>query len=83
MDQLTILGLAVENKEHKAQELQDIFTKYGCTIKTRLGINEIDLPGKENAGLIILELMGDKEECLRLENNLHELDQVVVRKMIF
>ncbi len=83
MDQLTILGLVVENKEKNAQQLQDIFTKYGCTIKTRLGINEIDFPEKENAGLIILELMGDKEECLRLENQLHALDQVLVRKMTF
>ncbi len=83
MEQLVILGLMVKQREKMATRMQGIFTKYGCSIKTRLGLNEIDIPGQGEAGLIILELMGDMEECMRLENELHTLDGVIVRKMIF
>ncbi len=83
MDQLVILGLMVKEKEKHAVRLQDVFTKYGCSIKTRLGLNELDIPEAGDAGLIILELMGDIEECGRLENELHAIDGVKVRKMTF
>ncbi len=83
MEQLKILGLMVLEREKLASQIQDIFTKYGCSIKTRLGLNELDIPEVGNAGLIILELMGDKEECLRLENELQALEGVKVRTMTF
>ncbi|TVQ89056.1 MAG: hypothetical protein EA393_07605 [Bacteroidetes bacterium] len=83
MDQLVILGLMVKEKEKHAARLQRIFTKYGCSIKTRLGLNELDIPEAGEAGLIILELMGDIEECGRLENELHSIDGITVRKMTF
>ena len=83
MDQLVILGLMVKEKEKHAVRLQEIFTKFGCSIKTRLGLNELDIPESGDAGLIILELMGNMEECGRLENELHTIDGVEVRKMTF
>jgi hypothetical protein len=83
MDQVTILGILVEDKENLPLKLQGIFSKYGCSIKTRLGLSELDIPEKENAGLIILELIGDKDECLRLENEVLALSGVTVRKMLF
>ncbi len=83
MEQLIILGVMVQEREKMALRLQDIFSKYGCCIKTRLGLNEIDIPEAANAGLIILELMGDQQECLRLENEIHALEGVKVRKMSF
>jgi hypothetical protein len=83
MERLKILGIMVLEKEKLALQLQEIFTKYGCSIKTRLGLNELDIPEVGNAGLIILELMGDEEECQRLENELQILEGVTVRKMTF
>jgi hypothetical protein len=83
MERLKILGIMVQEKEKLALQLQRIFTKYGCSIKTRLGLNELDIPEVGNAGLIILELMGDEEECQRLENELQVLEGVTVRKMTF
>jgi hypothetical protein len=83
MEQLTILGIMVQQKAQLALKLQDIFSKYGCCIKTRLGLNELEIPGTGSAGLIILELMGDKDECLRLENEIMKLEGVNVQKMLF
>jgi hypothetical protein len=83
MEQLVILGVLVQDRENLPVKLQDIFSKYGCCIKTRIGLNELDIPGKGSAGLIILELMGDKEECIRLENEIHMLPGTEVKKMLF
>jgi len=83
MEQLVILGILVQEREKNAVALQNIFTKYGCAIKTRIGLNELDIPDRGSAGLILLELMGDREECLRLENEILQIDDVVVRKMNF
>ncbi|TVQ14217.1 MAG: hypothetical protein EA361_08485 [Bacteroidetes bacterium] len=83
MEQLVILGLMIQEKEKLALKLQNIFSKYGCCIKTRLGLNELDIPETGSAGLILLELMGDREECLRLENEILALEGVKVRKMTF
>jgi hypothetical protein len=83
MERLKILGIMVLEKEKLALQLQKIFTKYGCSIKTRLGLNELDIPEVGSAGLIILELMGDEEECQRLENELQVLEGVTLRKMTF
>ncbi len=83
MEQLVILGVMVKEREKYALPLQKIFSKYGCCIKTRLGLNELDIPDTGDAGLILLELMGDREECLRLENEILQIDGVTVRKMTF
>ncbi len=83
MEQLVILGVLVKEREKNALKLQKIFSKYGCTIKTRIGLNELDIPNQGSAGLILLELMGDREECLRLENEILQMNDVMVRKMAF
>ncbi len=38
-----ILGVQVTNRIKNALEVQEILTKFGCNIKTRLGLHE-DLP---------------------------------------
>jgi hypothetical protein len=83
MEQLIILGVLVNDRDNLPVKLQDIFSKFGCCIKTRIGLNELDIPGKGSAGLIILELMGDVSECIRLENEILALDGVEGRKMSF
>ena len=83
MDEITILGLHIKEKNKDAFTIQDIFTKFGGIIKTRLGLNEVvddyALPG----GLILLELSGDKSECLQLENELLKIDGIDLQKMVF
>ncbi len=83
MSEIRILGVFVETRSEAALKVQEILTKYGCTIKTRLGLHSVDRPGCDNCGLIILELSGSHEECCRLENELWTLDGVKVQKMVF
>ncbi len=83
MSEIRVLGILVETRSTAAVKVQEILTKYGCTIRTRLGLHTLDMPGCENCGLILLELMDNQEECVRLENELWALDNVKVQKMVF
>lgn len=83
MSEIRILGVFVSERDKAAAKVQDILTKYGCSIKTRLGLHELELTNRESCGLIILELVGDVNECLRLENELWAIDGVKIQKMVF
>lgn len=83
MSEIRILGVLVPEKGQASLAVQATLTKYGCSIKTRLGLNNLDKPGCENCGLIILELSGDPNECISLENELWALQGVRVQKMVF
>ena len=82
---MTIMGIQVGNREHDAIKLQEVLTKYGCIIKTRLGIHEATVEGLcASKGLIILEFISGKEtEVKDLEKELHALESITVRKMEF
>jgi hypothetical protein len=76
-----IIGILVERNTEVIADLQKVLTAYGCSIRSRLGVNEIffGLP----AGLIILELTGDYSQRLLLEKELKVLNRVHVRTMAF
>jgi hypothetical protein len=76
-----ILGILVERNRDIVLSVQRLLTAYGCNIRTRLGVNEKFFG--ESAGLIILELKGDEEQRLLLENDLKALKKVHVRSMVF
>jgi hypothetical protein len=83
MSEVRILGVLVEEKSKAAITVQEILTKYGCSIKTRLGLNDLGKENYSSCGLIILELMGDVNESMRLENDLLNVPGVRVQKMVF
>ncbi len=83
MKETWILGIHITDRAHDVVALQSILTKYGCTIRTRLGLHETAEERVSPEGIILLELTGDKEEFLKLENELLALDGVTVKKMVF
>jgi hypothetical protein len=83
MKEVRILGVMINDPSKGADKIQNILTKYGCSIRTRLGMHDIDDVHARETGLMLLELIGDMQECLRLENELLELDGVDVQKMVF
>ena len=83
MKETWILGIRISDRLHAATEVQSVLTKYGCTIRTRLGLHEIAGEYVSPEGIIILELTGQPDEFLKLENELLVLEGVTVRKMVF
>jgi hypothetical protein len=80
-DRIEIIGILAERERNVVSDLQKVLTAYGCSIRSRLGVNEVffGLP----AGLIILELTGDYSQRLLLEKELKTLNRVHVRTMAF
>lgn len=79
--QTVILGLLVEQDHDLVVAVQKLLTSYGCVIRARLGVNETFF-GKP-AGLILLELSGDKDQITLLEKDLRNLKKVHLRKIVF
>lgn len=80
---ITILGILIDSEKTSVSEIQEIFTSYGCSIRTRLGLNQTDGNTATTKRLILLELEGNQEERLNLENALQKNKGVEVKKMEF
>ncbi|MBL7903686.1 MAG: hypothetical protein JNL22_01560 [Bacteroidales bacterium] len=79
-----ILGIKVTNRAGVAHKVQHILTLYGCSIRTRLGINDPEDEGEYGAGgLILIELSGDKAEWDKLEADLRKTEEIEVSRMDF
>jgi len=78
-----ILGIKLKNRTETAVELQDILTKYGCSIRSRIGLHDNAAGEVDDHGIILLELTGDLSEQQNLENALKNLNGVQVQKMGF
>ncbi len=81
--EIRILGVLITNREKEAGNVQRLLTKFGCSIKTRLGLHEIATDLCSPCGLILLELLGDTTEMDKLEKGLSALSGVQVKKMVF
>lgn len=78
-----VMGILVGDREQEALRVQELLTKHGCVIKTRLGLHET-----ENIcsikGLILLEFKKDSdEEVASLKAELEKLESIKVRTMEF
>lgn len=82
-DKLTILGIRIDDRIAEAGEVQQILTRYGCSIKTRLGLHEVSNDYCSSAGLILLELTGPRDEQDRLHTELSKLPGITCRRMDF
>ncbi|MFP4367593.1 MAG: hypothetical protein ACOCUP_01685 [bacterium] len=81
--EIRILGVLITNREKEAGNVQRLLTKFGCSIKTRLGLHEISTDLCSPCGLILLELLGDTSEMDKLEKELSQLNGVQLKKMVF
>ncbi len=78
----TIIGIKINNRLDTAILVQEILTKYGCTIKTRIGLHE-EINGKcSPKGLILLEIIND-ETGISIANELCDIDDIEIQQMRF
>ncbi|HPE33980.1 MAG: hypothetical protein EOM06_04105 [Sphingobacteriia bacterium] len=79
MNEIKILGLYVSSKIKDKAKLQNVLTKYGNVIRTRIGLNQ------ENAapGIILLELFGDQEQINYFERALTGIEGLEIQSMNF
>lgn len=78
-----ILGVHITDRVKRAERVQQLFTRHGCQIKTRLGLHDADESYCSPNGLILLEVVGAPKEIAALEKSLKAVAGVDVRKMVF
>ena len=78
-----ILGVHIQDRVKEASVVQQLLTEYGCNIKTRLGLHEVDEKFCAAGGVVLLELVGKNGECAALEEKLAAIDGVDVKRMVF
>ncbi|MDR2192515.1 MAG: hypothetical protein LBO62_06530 [Endomicrobium sp.] len=71
-----ILILSVESRNKDALKVQQVLSKAGCIIKTRLGIHEASEDSCSDKGLIILELAGKPSEIKSLISKIDAIKSV-------
>lgn len=78
-----IFGVHITERAKLAQAVQHVLTEYGCHIKTRLGLHEVNASYCSPNGLILLEMVGDDATCDELAGKLAAIEGVEVQRMVF
>lgn len=79
MDKHIIVGVHIVDREKHALKVQELFTKYGSQIQTRLGLHDSICPDN---GLVIIEMADTPETCSMIED-VKNIDGVACKTMLF
>ena len=82
MEKYNIMAVVINHRSNNAPKVQEVFTKYGCNIKMRVGLHEAENVCSEE-GLILLQLAGSKEEISELEKQLNDMEGVGLKHLLF
>ncbi|MBE6428335.1 MAG: hypothetical protein E7028_07130 [Planctomycetaceae bacterium] len=78
-----ILGIHSPNRLTQSASIQQLLTEFGCSIRTRIGLHEVQDGVCARDGVILLELVGEPAHCEELSEKLSKIRGVQVQKMIF
>ncbi len=82
-DDHIILGIHVSDRLKNAVDVQKVFTEYGCNIKTRVGLHDVDANVCSPSGVVLIEFFGSDEEASAMMAKLSAVEGVQVQKMLF
>jgi len=82
-DDHIILGIHVSDRLKNAVDVQRVFTEYGCNIKTRIGLHDVDATVCSPSGVVLIEFFGSDDEASAMMTKLNEVEGVFVQKMLF
>ena len=78
-----IIAIKINGRTAKAPSVQEILTKYGCNIKTRVGFHEADETQCSTDGILILQLLGKEEDIRSMFSELKALEGVIPKMIEF
>ena len=56
----TIIGVNLTNRAESSVEFQEILTKFGCSIRTRIGLHPSEQGVCLNRGIVLLETLSEE-----------------------
>ncbi len=81
-NKISLIGLLIKDRDKEAGKAQEVLTRYGNIIRTRLGLST-ELDKLKGGGLILLELFGDTQQQILLEEELQMVNGIQVQRMDF
>ena len=79
----SIIAIKVNGRNSKAPHLQEVLTKYGCNIITRVGFHETNEDNCSVDGIILLQLRGKESEIQNLFNEVDSLEGITPKFIEF
>lgn len=83
MDKHIIVGVHITERVIHAVEVQNVFTEFGCQIRTRLGLHEAEASVCSPNGVILLEMIDDDAKVAEMTERLQAIEGVEVKSMVF
>ena len=83
MNQHILVGVHITERAIHASDVQNVLSKYGCSIRTRLGLHEADSGVCSPNGLILLEMTDDESTVEAMTAELQAFEGVEVQQMVF
>jgi len=78
------MGFVLHERVKTASQVQELLSKYGCEINTRLGLHVASSKDCSPQGLIILEFIDDAEIAVEnFQKELLKIADVDIQKMTF
>ena len=77
----TIVAIAQERRRDTSTAVQNVLTKYGCNIRTRLGLHDVSDNYCAETGLILLQMYGDMDIAV-MERELNVIPGVKMQYMV-
>jgi len=71
-----IMAIRIDDREETAVKVQEILTRHGCEIKTRLGLHDVEGGVCSPSGTLILQLCGTAEQGRSVEKELTTISGV-------
>jgi hypothetical protein len=81
--EVRIIGILITDRIKEAGRTQQTLSRFGHVIRTRLGFHEVTEDVCSRAGIILLHLEGEPEECLALEEELRLIGGLEIQRMVF
>ena len=78
----TIIGIKLNNRTISSSEFQNILSEFGCIIRTRIGLHDVDCGVCSNNGVILLEVIND-EKVPKLQKALCQISNIEIHQMVF
>lgn len=78
MKSLSLIGILVDKRTKSAPQLQEVLTKYGDSVLSRVGIHD---PNEEDQGIITLTVRDEEDKLEQLRFELSNIDGVLVKSL--
>lgn len=76
-----IMVVKISGRRERSPQVQEVLSRFGCSIKVRLGLHETENVCSDE-GILVLQLTGDKQEMFRLEAALNGMENIKAKMVV-